>query len=156
MWIFAREGFFSVVKKGNGDRDLCVRARVREDLERLVTQHPEMGPIIENAGTDYPYRAFVRSSDWARIASEMAERIDYSNFKSMVAEESGKNRANLYGQVWDVMYNAENSLKARRDERREYVRARWTRTPRRTRTFVEQLDGSWEKHGDGDLPEKPE
>ena len=35
MWIVTDRGFFSVVDKGQPEGTLCVRSRVREDLENL-------------------------------------------------------------------------------------------------------------------------
>lgn len=112
MWIFSRAGFFSAVQKGGRKgQEVCVRARVLEDLDRLRKLYwPEMGVVQRSQNTDYPYRVFVSHGTWAKVCEAMARDIDYSNFKDMVAKEQGYERAHLYGDVWSVMYGAEQKL----------------------------------------------
>lgn len=60
MWLFTTFGFFSVVRKP-GEPILAMRARARDDLDRLRERClPELGPTIAGGGTDYPCRAVVR------------------------------------------------------------------------------------------------
>lgn len=100
MWLITDLGFFSIVRKP-GDDDLTVRSRARADLEALHDRYlPTLGPIVEGAGTDYPFRAKVTVEDLAFAASEIVRAIDYSNFKSRVAAEQGTSRAHIYGDVW--------------------------------------------------------
>lgn len=112
MWIFSRAGFFSAVEKGTkNDSPICVRARVRGDFDRLQKLYlPEMGAVTQVERTDYPYRIFCSRSQWERACAAMAKDIDYSNFKDMVAQEQGYERAHLYGEVWSAMYGAEQKL----------------------------------------------
>jgi hypothetical protein len=103
MWLLTSVGFFSVVRK-LGEADLTVRARSRSDLEALSTEYlPSLGPIIEGAGTDYPYRAHASPDFLAAAVARIVEDIDYSNFKNAVAERQGPDRAHIYGEVWGVL-----------------------------------------------------
>lgn len=106
-----------------------VRARVREDLVRLVAEHQRFGvgdkpEILDLPGHDYPYRIVIPKAEWVALASRLAEMIDYSNFKSAVEEKaldgfSGQARHDLYMKVWGVMHGAEGWLRKRvRDLRR--------------------------------------
>ena len=112
MWTFSRAGFFSAVAKGNGAHaEICVRARVLEDFDKLKDlYYPEMGRVHTNQGTDYPYRIYMTRSEWARIMERMAYDVDYKNFKGMVSSERGYAVADLYSDVWAVMYGAEKKV----------------------------------------------
>ncbi len=103
MWLFTKFGFFSVVQK-DGDRDLTVRARVKEDLENLKDKYlPNMSKIVVGAGTDYPFRAKVSRAELAEAIKQIAMDIDYSNFKDAVNDMQGTARANTYLRVWSSM-----------------------------------------------------
>ncbi len=102
MWIFTTFGFFSAVQKKPEDTFLTVRARVSEDLDRLrQTYMPGLSETIENAGTDYPFRATIGHDDFALGLARIARDIHYGNFKNAVALEQGSARAYLYERVWD-------------------------------------------------------
>lgn len=107
MWLFTTLGFFSVVADtGDADRVL-IRARAREDLEALRDAHLPGIEIVEGAGTDYPYRAFVPRERWVAAASALADAIDYGNFKAAVASRQGYDRADRYHAVWEEMKGLE-------------------------------------------------
>lgn len=100
-------GFFSAVQK-DGEERLTIRARAREDLERLRAAHlPNMGEIIEGVGTDYKYRAHASHEEFARAMRDAVQDIDYSNFKNAVKKEMGAERANVYANVWSVLRKIE-------------------------------------------------
>ena len=97
-------GFFSVVQS-RGDADtLLVRARVREDLERLRDAHLPDLEILEHHGTDYRFRAIVPRAQWVWAATAMAAEVDYDNFKNAVAQRQGLVRARIYGRVWHELH----------------------------------------------------
>jgi hypothetical protein len=105
MWFMTQFGFFSVVQK-EGESDLTVRARVRVDLEELRKRYlPGLGDIREHAGTDYQYRARISHSDLAEAMKLIVHDIDYPNFKNEVLAKQGVARAQLYAQVWGVLWN---------------------------------------------------
>lgn len=118
MWIFTKHGFFSAVcaRQGDGkhgrpvDADrMMVRARIREHLEALKQQFPQhlgQSEIQESVGTDYAFRLFVPKSDWVLIMGQLADEIDYDNFKSEVARHQGRPGAayeHALHEVWSVM-----------------------------------------------------
>lgn len=106
MWVVSAVGFFSVVEKP-WDRDgktLTVRARRREDLEGLRDRFlPTMGPISEDPGADYRFRAQAPREAVAVALAAMARGIDYQNFKAEVARVRGHDRAATYHEVWEVL-----------------------------------------------------
>jgi len=117
MWIFTPLGYFSIVEKP-GDRGkgtLTVRARARGDLEALRDAHlPELGPILESAGTDYKFRASAPRAAVAKALAALANALDYANFKDAVAARQGSKRAHLYHKVWDVLLALQSSESASR------------------------------------------
>ena len=107
MWLITNFGFFSVVQKPEDitKKTLTIRSRVKADLEALRNKYlPKMGPILENAGSDYKYRTKVAQSDFAKAVHQIALDIDYSNFKDSVAKTQGSGRSHLYHKVWDILF----------------------------------------------------
>lgn len=103
MWLFTDIGFFSIVRKPE-DEDagtVTIRARVRSDLERLKEFYlPTLGDVVEGGGTDYPFRARAKQSDFAEALRLIGENVGYSNFKSEVSAKQGHPRAHVYSDVW--------------------------------------------------------
>ena len=112
MWLFTNIGFFSAVLEGSDEPRIVVRVRVREDLSRLIGLYLKSRSveIVELENRDYPYRIFLSQAEWARIVSELAEDIDYGNFKDSVAKQDGHTRAHIYGRVWQSMLGMESEL----------------------------------------------
>ena len=103
MWLLTKFGFFSTVRKP-GDDHLTVRARSAADLDRLRDQYlPSLGPTVEGAGTDYPYRARASTEEFAKAMSDIVRDLDYSNFKSEVGRRMGPGRSHIYGRVWSEL-----------------------------------------------------
>lgn len=113
MWLITELGFFSIVQKAD-DRDkglLTVRSRVRADLEALAATHlPLVGAIEESSHTDYRFRAKARQADVAAAMARLAAGIGYSNFKCRVAHVQGHARADLYHDVWEVLYKLQTKV----------------------------------------------
>lgn len=103
MWVITTRGFYSVVRDDDDHDMLLVRARVREDLERLRDLLPDLEPWHDLAA-DYAWRARVQRAEWAYALGAMAGEIDYRNFKDAVGERQGRARAGVYGRVWGVLY----------------------------------------------------
>jgi ADP-ribose pyrophosphatase YjhB (NUDIX family) len=111
MWLITPEGFFSIVEKATDKASgtLTVRARVASDLEALRRGSlPELGATTKGAGTDYRYRAIAPRAAIAQALARMVEELQYSNFKSEVAKRQGPARAELYHDVWDVLYRMQD------------------------------------------------
>jgi 8-oxo-dGTP pyrophosphatase MutT (NUDIX family) len=114
MWLITPVGFFSVVQKpvDIAAGTLTVRSRVRSDLDALRAAFlPELTPTDESTSTDYRFRAQAPKASVAAALAKLANSIDYSNFKDVVAERQGKNRAHLYHGVWDVLHTMQGNPK---------------------------------------------
>lgn len=106
MWIITDRGFYSTVDKGDREGYLCVRARVREDLERLCELAPMAAysdQIEQNEMSDYRYRVYARRGDWAAALEQLGREIDYPNFKDAVEDRQGSRRAGHYYSVWNAL-----------------------------------------------------
>jgi hypothetical protein len=102
MWLLIPEGFYSIVQK-EGEKELCVRARVRTDLDRLrETYLPTLGETVETPGGDYRYRAWIGRDDLAAGMAGIARNLAYSNVKDEVARRD-PSRAHVYSRVWSVL-----------------------------------------------------
>lgn len=98
MWIITNAGFYSAVQDKDDADVLSVRTRDRESaqiaIDSLEMWFGESCVIREGEGTDYPYRFSVSRANFALwAAQEIAEYINYTNFKA-----SAKNAR---GEVWE-------------------------------------------------------
>ncbi|MFA7099495.1 MAG: hypothetical protein WC143_05355 [Eubacteriales bacterium] len=101
MWIFTKDGFFSVVHKpGQADDMIAVRARSRADLVRVNKKLVKKRiKIISNKGTDYEFRIEIDKATWAKYLSDETMGLDYENFKDEVTLIDER-RAKIYHNVW--------------------------------------------------------
>jgi len=110
MWFISKYGFVSVVEHRDKPGSVIVRARARNDLEQLCELAEQEGipsfgedQIEETLGADYHYRLAAPVESWKQIACQVAEWIDYDNFKALMAKHQPE-RAEIYSQVWtDLM-----------------------------------------------------
>lgn len=103
MWLFTNTGFVSAVKI---DGDLVVRARDRESLEPIA--EIAKSEVIHTPKSDYPYRVITTHEIFAKWTQHMARNIDYSNFKSEVAQVRGREYAYALSRVWSEMHEVED------------------------------------------------
>jgi len=86
MWIFTKDGFFSVVQDRDDETVVLVRARRRADLENILKPE-ELPGIQDTPGADYGFRIFMDRKRWTSYAAAAASRIDYSNFKGAIEDD---------------------------------------------------------------------
>ena len=101
MWIFTSEGFFSVIHtEGNRPKEVTVRSRCRDDLERMLT-YAQLGTnIIQTSlDRDYPYRVVIPRIEWTRYLSSVVQRLVYPNFHESLSEID-EQRFNCYSEIW--------------------------------------------------------
>jgi hypothetical protein len=103
MWIFSNDSFVSAVQDRNNPDQLCVRARIKGDLETLFGDDIA---VIETCDSDYRYRCFIGKSRVAETVAEAVRNINYDNFKDSVNDED---RHDAYLNVWTAMYRYQHS-----------------------------------------------
>lgn len=104
MWIFSKQGFFSITQHPKRRDNVQIRARSRTDLENLQRDFPclRRSPIIETPDADYRWRIIVQRWKWELVGREMTEDIDYPNFKGRMA--TIPNQADKLGLLHDVWH----------------------------------------------------
>lgn len=110
MWITTTRGFYSAVQHRDDPSLLMIRARNRDDLERLceLPGMTDATEIDDVQPADYPYRITVQRRAWTeKVLPALMKEVDYDNFKNAVKarmpEPEGKRRANIYMRVWSAM-----------------------------------------------------
>lgn len=100
FWLFS-----IVCKPADAEHDtLTVRSRTREDLEMLRARYlPDLSDILENAGTDYRFRAHAPRQSVGDAMRQALLDLDYANFKGEVVKVQGQDRAAVYHEVWDIV-----------------------------------------------------
>lgn len=90
MWLCTKLGFYSIVEKLPGE--FHVRARCKGDLENLkaavakrVDKKLVRWKIHRTEPADYRYRIVIGSEALKGIMVTLAEELDYSNFKGVIA-----------------------------------------------------------------------
>jgi hypothetical protein len=103
MWLFTRDGFYSLTRSADEPDKLQVRARVRRDLENLHSLTSLTGPILETPDADYHWRWIVTPAEAEVITRRLAQNIDYSNFKGTVAKQPDQTEklAGLHD-IWEI------------------------------------------------------
>ncbi len=102
MWLMTTYGFFSIVRKG--EQEFHVRARVKEDLERLRAAAGLTEPVLTTRPADYRYRLVVGQDGIRRIMDILARSITYPNFKEQVGRQPDqKDKLPAYHRIWEIM-----------------------------------------------------
>ena len=107
MWIFTLDGFFSAVQDRDNPNRIMVRARVREDIDRLAERLAELTSspapeVLAWAGSDYAFRVFIPRATWGRYLARLVTEMEYTNFKAAVPHTSTY-RSAAYMSVWGRM-----------------------------------------------------
>ncbi len=143
MWIYTVFGFYSVVQNRNKGKEgqLMVRARFREDLDRLREKYlprlSETKAFKKGSYSDYPFRAYVGKMAFANALWKIAADIDYTNFKNEVGKVQGWDREGVYMKVWSVMKDSEV------EKRTTFFEGTWSKDDFKSTTFQRGM----ESHG---------
>lgn len=109
MWLFTKQGFYSVVAKSG--EEWHVRARAKKDLENLNRVAGTKHKIHRSENADYRWRIVVRDGAEAKaMIKALVDDIDYSNFKSACAAvPSWRGRLPALHRVWADMAETQDS-----------------------------------------------
>ncbi len=104
MWVFTREGYFSVVHDAYCEPDeVTILARNEPDLHRLVGKlEGGVGLILEFGHTDYRYRMAVKTVAWAEYLRHAAMNIDYDNYRNLI-DPDDRERYDAYTSCWKAL-----------------------------------------------------
>lgn len=111
MWVATPRGFYSAVAHRDKPDTMLIRARSRLDLANLQDlaeiHHQPLGRIAKTMKADYPWRLTCSRLVWQVLIMVMADEIDYTNFKTKVAE-TNEDRADTYHRVWATLMAIEH------------------------------------------------
>ncbi len=101
MWLYTEHGFFNVIKNGEVEGEMKVRARRREHIENFIELMDVDGiEIIETHG-DYPFRFFAPQAAVIAVVVRMLDESTYTeNFKGHAGRVLGDDVGLVYSQVW--------------------------------------------------------
>ena len=102
MWLFTKQGFYSIV--GKGEQAFHVRARARKDLANLNRLARTKYTIHRSEDADYRWRMVVTGDEARALIAKLAADIDYSNFKGVVARTPGQqDKLAILHRIWELM-----------------------------------------------------
>ena len=118
MWIFTHYGFFSVVC--TKDDLMQIRARNKNHLQRLCDVFPKElknAEIISVENADYAWRIIVDSAEWEAVAYQLANEIDYTNFKDDCKKcmPNDKMYLGILSRIWTLMAGYQDDLQFKRN-----------------------------------------
>lgn len=95
MWLCLSDSFLSIVHKECGPDELLVRARRAGDIERVFPD----AKVKKSPGTDYLFRAVVKRAEVGAALAQLADTIDYGNFKNSVPN---RRLHDAYSAFWGI------------------------------------------------------
>lgn len=122
MWIFSETGFVSAVQHRDDPNKFIVRGRDRKSLEPLAKM--ARVKIIENKGTDYPFRVFVTRKRFAQWVAKQVENLDYTNYKGRMYSTRPEFSEALHD-VWSDMHAVSPGRSPRRSTLSRYEADVW-------------------------------
>ena len=102
MWVFTKDGFFSVVEHRADPQLVLIRARTKDDGIRIC-KALDLKKVQCTPKADYPYRVTVAKARWALYLQNAALDIDYGNFKAAMERLHPAHRMDQLHEVWYVM-----------------------------------------------------
>jgi len=98
MWIFNRDGYFSIHNSKVSRKNVEIRARVKEDLENMRKKLGRSGSkVIHTPIADYPFRIDITRAEFSRYLTGEIALIDYDNFKYEIKDRM---RGDILLDVW--------------------------------------------------------
>lgn len=105
MWLFTKHGYYAIVRDYNNENIYWLRARLESDLEnvlKLVDIKDQK--IIFKDYADYKFRLKLTKKEFVAFMVEMADNLDYSNFKNMMDDNANqRHKIFAYYEVYNVL-----------------------------------------------------
>lgn len=111
MWLFAKEGFLSIIQPPGekDDKFLLVRGRAKGDIEHYF---PE-AKVGFTPHRDYRWRALIPRIRVRDVVAKMVFNIDYDNYKDSISD---RRRREWYSKVWSDMMDMQDVFAEDEDE----------------------------------------
>lgn len=115
MWLCTQHGFYSIVRKAVGE--IHLRARCKKDLEnlkRFLTMRvagASAWKIHRSEPADYRWRMVINSAELVALMAELAQDLDYSNFKGVIASKPDqREKLGIYTAFHHDLENWQNGI----------------------------------------------
>lgn len=105
MWLFVRDGFFSVVAHREKPGVYLIRARAHKDLVAMQNRLGLTVPIKGTPHADYAFRMELPGEHFDRYLQCSCADVDYDNFKDAVHAVDPA-RSHAYMGVWTAIRRA--------------------------------------------------
>ena len=105
MWVFSKEGFFSVVCKECHENEVLIRTKCKEDLIKMFQKLDDEPRIIKKEEGNYKFRTILKKETWVKYLSGCVFDLNYKKVKENIVSEDDKARKVAYNSVWSTMYN---------------------------------------------------
>lgn len=119
MWVYDPQGrFYSAVAHREQTDLIVVRSRLAVDAEHLARYCDRLNApseIVVYDASDYPVRVITTKYAWAAFLHDLAQQIDYPNYKAHVAERGAapvETRMVVLHDVWAVNLTLQHGLPA--------------------------------------------
>lgn len=107
MWIFTETGFVSAVRHYSEEGVVVVRSRDKESLKDLAAR--AQVDIKSSPFNDYPYRVHATDTVFQGWFLNLAQNMEYTNFKDRVYQTRGPEFAHTLMGVWEIMHDVEDA-----------------------------------------------
>ena len=108
MWLFTKDGFYSVVEHRDDVGCVLVRCRTKADAQALVewavTVRNADPDIEEDPTADYRWRVKMVRADFAAYARERVMTIDYDTSVKTAIDKGEPARHAALMKVWNALY----------------------------------------------------
>ena len=113
MWFFSETGFVSAVQDIDNSDMFVVRGRDRKSLQPLADFADVK--ILNNRGTDYPFRVYVGKNIFSAWVSEQIDNLTYTNYKGHMHKTRGWEFCDALHDVWSAMHAVAPKVKIQRN-----------------------------------------
>lgn len=105
MWLFTKHGYYAIVKDKKEEDTYWLRGRIEADLNNVIElmdlENPE---ILYKDYADYKYRIKLSKKEFIDFMLNIADNLDYSNFKSMMDNNANqRHKIFAYYEVYNVL-----------------------------------------------------
>lgn len=105
MWLFTKHGYYAIVRDNKNEDIYWLRGRLEADLtnvlELIDIENPE---ITYKDYADYKYRIKLTKKEFIDFMLNIADNLDYSNFKSMMDNNANqRHKIFAYYEVYNVL-----------------------------------------------------
>jgi len=105
MWLFTKQGFFSVVSKDFSKDEILIKTRSKNDLINLCQKLKIDTEKVQEDFDNYPFQLVVKKDIFISYLSDYVYEIDYESVQDNIIVDKDNERKKAYKTIWQAMYN---------------------------------------------------